>query len=49
MSDQEPTEKVGWKDIVAMTVAAYQVLFPMFLAIAGALIFVYLVFRFVFK
>lgn len=38
----------GWKDILAMIIAAYQILLPMLAAIIGALLVVYFLFRFLF-
>ncbi|MCL6450143.1 MAG: hypothetical protein K6T75_02470 [Acetobacteraceae bacterium] len=46
-SPSEP--KFGFKDVIAFTIAAYQILFPILLLFAGALALVYLVFRFLFS
>jgi len=45
---EEPLPEMGWKDIVAMTIAAYQILLPILLIIFAALGVVWLLFRFVF-
>lgn len=42
-SGEEPV-KLGWSDIFAMIIAAYQVLLPMVLVIIGAMLVVYLLF-----
>ncbi|HYG58864.1 MAG TPA: hypothetical protein VD902_12470 [Symbiobacteriaceae bacterium] len=46
---EEEMPKFGWSDIFAMTIAAYQVLFPMLLIMVGAMVGGYLIFRFVFR
>ncbi|HWI60881.1 MAG TPA: hypothetical protein VNT75_03485 [Symbiobacteriaceae bacterium] len=38
----------GWKDILAMCIAAYQIIFPILLALIGAMILAYLLFKWVF-
>ncbi len=47
--DEEKPPELGWKDILALTIAAYQVLFPMVLAMGAALFLAYLLFRFYFS
>lgn len=37
-----------WKDVLAMIIAAYQVIMPVVLAFIGAVLLVYLAFRFLF-
>lgn len=39
----------GWKDIVALCIAAYQILFPILLALTGAMVLAYLLFRWYFS
>lgn len=48
LPEEEELPKLGWKDTVALIIAAYQVLFPMLLAMGGALLVVYLLFRWYF-
>lgn len=41
--------KFGWKDILAMCIAAYQIIFPILLALIGAMLLVWLFFKWFFK
>lgn len=41
--------RLGWRDMLALTIAAYQVLLPFLLVMVGAVLLVYLLFRFVFS
>jgi len=45
---EKPLPKLGWRDIVALIIAAYQVLFPVMLAMFGALFLAYWIFRMLF-
>lgn len=50
--DEEYKEKpldVGWKDILAMTIAAFQVLAPVFLLVALFITLVFVCFNFLLK
>lgn len=50
--DEPPEEaelKPDWKDVFAMTIAAYQVLFPVLLALVGAMLAMYLLVTLVFR
>lgn len=47
--NEEPPPKFDWRDIFAMIIAAYQILFPMLLIMIGALLVTYLIFRFAFS
>ncbi|MFZ5814566.1 MAG: hypothetical protein ACOY93_04625 [Bacillota bacterium] len=47
--DEEEIPQFGWSDTLAMIIAAYQVLMPMVLAMAGILILVYFLFRWIFS
>ena len=44
----EETPHFGWKDILAMCIAAYQIIFPILLALIAAMILAYLLFKWVF-
>ncbi|HYF94746.1 MAG TPA: hypothetical protein VD969_21240 [Symbiobacteriaceae bacterium] len=46
---EEELPKFGWKDILAMCIAAYQILFPILLALIGAMLLAYLLFRWYFS
>jgi hypothetical protein len=46
--DEEELPKLGWRDTLAMIIAAYQVLFPIILAMFGTLAIAYLLFRWYF-
>lgn len=39
----------SWKDILAMCIAAYQIIFPILLALIGAMLLALLLFRWYFK
>lgn len=39
----------GWKDILAMCIAAYQILFPILLALIGAMVLAFLLFKWFFS
>lgn len=43
--DERDEVKFGWRDIVALTIASYEVLLPIVLIFAGALFLIYLVLR----
>lgn len=56
MQQQELTEEreeeiphFSWSDTFAMIIAAYQVLMPMVLAMAGVLVLAYFLFRWIFS
>lgn len=40
--------KMSWREVMALTVAAYQVLLPLLLALVGALLIAYLLFAWYF-
>lgn len=44
----EDLPRYGWSDVLAMVIAAYQVIMPVVLLFIGAVVLVYLFFRFVF-
>jgi hypothetical protein len=46
--EEEELPRLGWRDTVAMIVAAYQVLFPIVLAMFATLGLAYLLFRWYF-
>jgi hypothetical protein len=46
---EEEIPHYSWTDTFAMIIAAYQVLLPMVLAMAGVLVLAYLLFRFIFR
>ncbi len=46
---EEETPQLSWSDTFAMIIAAYQVLLPMILAMAGVMIAAYFLFRFLFS
>jgi len=46
VDDEEGLPKFGWRDVVAFTIAAYQLLLPIILACFGLLIAVYLIMRY---
>lgn len=39
----------GWKDILALCIAAFQILFPILLALIGAMVLAFLLFRWYFS
>lgn len=45
--DDEPLN-LGWKDTLALIIAAYQILFPILLVMMGVVGIVWLIFRFYF-
>ena len=45
----EPPLKPDWKDFVALTIAAYQVLFPVLLLLAGAVVLLLILLTLVFR
>ncbi|MDF2631042.1 MAG: hypothetical protein K0R39_4873 [Symbiobacteriaceae bacterium] len=47
--DDEEIPKFGWKDVLAMCIAAYQLLFPILFALIGAMLLVWLLFKWFFK
>jgi hypothetical protein len=47
--DDEEMPKFGWKDILAMCIAAYQLLFPILLALIGAMLLTWLIFKWFFN
>lgn len=46
--EEEELPKLGWRDTLAMIIAAYQVLFPIILAMFATLAIAYLLFRWYF-
>lgn len=46
--DEEEIPQFSWSDTFAMIIAAYQVLMPMVLAMAGVLVLAYFLFRWIF-
>lgn len=49
MGRAKPLPRLGWRDILAMIIAAYQVLLPIMLIMFGTLVFAFLLFRWVFN
>lgn len=47
--EEEELPKFGWKDVLAMSIAAYQIIFPILLALIGAMLLVWLLFKWWFK
>jgi hypothetical protein len=47
-ADSDDLPQFGWKDILAMVIAAYQILFPFLAVLIGAMLIGYLIFRFAF-
>lgn len=47
--DEEEMPKFGWRDILAMCIAAYQLLFPILFALIGAMLLTWLLFKWFFK
>lgn len=45
----EELPQMGWSDVFAMVIAAYQVLLPVVLGLIGAILVTYLLFRFYFS
>jgi len=48
-AQEDEVPHFGWKDIVALCIAAYQILFPILLALTGAMVLAYLLFRWYFS
>lgn len=46
--EAEPRPQFTWLDILAMTIAAYQVIFPIVFLFIGAMVLVYFLFRWLF-
>lgn len=42
---EEKVPKMGWADILALTIAAYQLILPVLAALVGAVVVVYLLIR----
>lgn len=47
-AEDDELPKFGWKDILALIIAAYQILFPFLAILIGAMLIGYLIFRFAF-
>lgn len=47
--EEDEIPRLSWSDTFAMIIAAYQVLFPMVLAMAGVMLLGYFIFRWVFS
>lgn len=45
---EEDLPRFGWSDVLAMTIAAYQIIMPIVLLFIGVVVLVYLLFRFIF-
>lgn len=48
-ADEEEMPNFTWKDILAMVIAAYQILLPFLLILIAAMLVAYLLFRYVFS
>jgi|GEM_PF-2891641 len=48
-AEEEETPTLSWSDTFAMVIAAYQVLMPMLLAMAGVMVAAFFLFRFLFS
>lgn len=48
-AEEEPLPHFGWKDILAMCIAAYQILFPILLGLIAAMVLAYLLFKWYFS
>lgn len=48
-ADDEAPPRFDWKDIFAMVIAAYQILFPILGIMVGAMVVAYLIFKYVFS
>lgn len=47
--EEDAPPKFDWKDILAMVIAAYQILFPILVIMVGAMVVAYLIFKYVFR
>ena len=47
--DEDEIPQFSWSDTFAMIIAAYQVLMPMVLAMAGVLVLAYFLFKWIFS
>lgn len=47
-AEEEELPRFGWKDIFAMCIAAYQIIFPILLLLIGVMVVVFLLFRWYF-
>lgn len=47
--EEEELPRLGWRDTLAMIIAAYQVLFPIILAMFATMAIAYLLFRWYFR
>lgn len=47
-AEEDEELKLGWKDILALIIAAYQILFPILLTMVAVMGIVWLIFRFYF-